>query len=126
MEQSIADGFLHGALGFVLRHALQPANRSDAGQHPRELGMSGNAGLHDDGGMFWIDPDGDENSGELLDLLSQLGGILVQRDRVQIDDAENAVIVILDCHPILECPQVVSDVWISGGLDSGKDSCFHA
>ena len=39
LKQPIADRFLRLRFGFVLRHALQPAHRRDASQHPRQFGM---------------------------------------------------------------------------------------
>jgi hypothetical protein len=43
---------------------------------------------------------------------------------VQVDDAENALVIVLDAHPVLERAQVISDVQISGRLHAGEDSCF--
>ena len=72
-----------------------------------------------------IDAGGQVERGHLLDLGAQLGGVLVERDGVQVDDAEDALVVVLDAHPILERSQVISDVKISGRLHAGEDSCFH-
>src|SRR5208282_5898176 len=63
--------------------------------------------------------------GDLPDFGAKLSGRLVERDRVQVDDAENALVVVLDSYPVLERPQIVSDVQIPGRLHAGKDSCFH-
>ena len=41
LQQARADRFLGGGFGFVLRHALEPADGRDAGEHPGELGMRG-------------------------------------------------------------------------------------
>ena len=35
-------------------------------------------------------------------------------DGVQIDDAEDALVVVLDLHPVLERAQIISDVQIAG------------
>jgi len=63
--------------------------------------------------------------GDLPDLGAKLGGLLVERDRVQVDDAENALVIALDSHPVFERPQIISDVQIPGRLHAGKDSCSH-
>ena len=52
-------------------------------------------------------------------------GVLVNRDGVQVDDAENALVIVLDAHPVLERAQIISDVQIAGRLHAGEDSCFH-
>ena len=88
--------------------------------------MSGNRRLHNDGRMFRIDADGHQHAGEFFDLVAKLRGVLIERDRVQVDDAENALEIVLDLGPVLERSQIISDVWVSGGLDTGKDSCSHA
>ena len=75
--------------------------------------------------MLRIDAGCQEHAGDLQDLGAQLGGILVDRDGVQIDDAENTLVVVLDIHPVLERAQIVADVQIAGRLDAGKNACFH-
>ena len=38
---------------------------------------------------------------------------------------EDALVILLDTDPILEGPQVIPDVEISGWLHSGEDARFH-
>jgi hypothetical protein len=57
-----------------------------------------------------IDARGQIQRGDLFDLGPQLGGLLINRDRVQIDDAEDAFVIVLNAHPVLERAQVISDV----------------
>ena len=56
----------------------------------------------------------------------QLVRLLVHRDRVEVDDAEDALVVVLDLDPVSQGSKVVADVEIAGWLDSGENSCFHA
>ena len=58
-------------------------------------------------------------------LLLSSFGYWYNRDRVQVHDAENALVVVLDPHPVLERPQVVADMQVAGRLNAGKDSLFH-
>ena len=44
---------------------------------------------------------------------------------MQVDDAEDAVILVLDLHPVLDGPEIVADVQAACGLDAGKDAFFH-
>ena len=125
LQQSVADGFLLGGLHLVLRHALQPADGRDAGEHPGELGVGGHGGLHHDGAVLGVDAGGQIERGDLVDLGAQFRGILVDGDGVQVHDAENALVIVLDADPVLERAEVISDVKISGGLHSGEDSCSH-
>ena len=125
LQQAVADGFLFGGLRLVLRHALQPADGGDAGEHPGEFGVRGNGGLHHDGAILRVDSGGQIERGDLEDFGAQFGGVLVDCDGVQVDDAENALVIVLDAHPVFQRAEVISDVKISGRLHSGEDSCFH-
>ena len=125
LEEAVADGFLFGGLHLVLRHALQPADGGDAGEHPGEFGVGGHGGLHHDGAGLRIDAGGQVERGDLENLGAQFGRVLIDCDGMQVHDAENALVIVLDAHPVFERAQIVSDVKISGGLHSGEDSCFH-
>ena len=56
---------------------------------------------------------------------AQLRRFLIDRDGVQIDDAEDAFVVALDLDPVLQRSQIVSNMQIAGRLNAGEDSCFH-
>ena len=74
---------------------------------------------------FGVDAGGQVERGDLLDFGAQFGGVLVHGDGVQVHDAENALVVVLDADPVLQRAEIISDVQVSGGLHSGEDSCFH-
>src|SRR5437879_6042868 len=76
--------------------------------------------------MRRIDADGQQHPGQLLNLGAQLRGLLIQRDRVQVDDAVDTIVVVLDFGPILQRSEIIPDVRAAGGLNAGEDSCFHA
>ena len=44
---------------------------------------------------------------------------------MQVDDAVDAIVVVLDLGPVLQRAKIISDVRAAGGLDAGEDSCFH-
>ena len=125
LQQSVADGFLRGGLRFVLRHALQPAHRRYAGQHPGELGVFRHRRLRDDRGLFRIDADSQEQRRGLDDFRSQLGRILIHRDGVQIHDSPDTLVIALDFHPVFQGSQVVANMQIAGWLHSREDAFFH-
>ena len=60
-----------------------------------------------------------QHPGQLLNLGAQLLGILINRDRMQVDDAVDAIVVILDLDPVLQRPQIISDVRAAGRLNAG-------
>ena len=51
----------------------------------------------------------------------QLGRILPHRDRVQIDDAINAVVAVLQLDEALDGAEIVAEVQVAGGLHPRKD-----
>ena len=76
-------------------------------------------------GLFRIDAHRQEQRRGFQDLRSQLGRILIHSDRVQIDDAADALVVALDFDPVLQGSQIVADVQIAGRLNAGEDAFFH-
>src|ERR1017187_4297698 len=125
LKQAIADGFLFGGLNLVLGHALQPADRGDTGEHPGELGVGWDGGLYHDGAGLRVDTSGQIDGGDLPNLGAKLGGFLENGEGVQVDDAEDALVLVLDADPIFERAEVIPDVEIAGRLHAGEDSCFH-
>ena len=79
---------------------------------------SGTAGLHHQA-ISWVDSDRQQHARQLLNLGVQLLRILIDRDRVQIDDAVDAIVVILNLGPVLQRAQIIPDVRAAGGLDAG-------
>ena len=65
------------------------------------------------------------SAASLLDLGAQLLRLLIDGDGVQIDDAEDALVVVLDLDPVLQRAQIIADVQIAGRLDAGEYACFH-
>ena len=78
--------------------------------------------LVEDDAAIGIDAGGDIGGGHLAGLGAQLLRILRQRQRVQIDDAEDAVIVALHRNPVADRAQIIAEVQIAGGLDAREDA----
>ena len=76
--------------------------------------------------MPGVDADREQHPGEFFDLSAQLRRFLIQGDGVQIDDAVDTIVVVLNPGPVLQRPQVIADMRAARGLDAGEDSCFHA
>ena len=58
-------------------------------------------------------PGGQEQRRDLPDLREQLFRLLIHGDGVQIDDAVDALVVVLQADPILERTQIIADVEIA-------------
>src|SRR5213075_1173133 len=54
--------------------------------------------------------------------LGQGRGLVRLRDGVQVHDAEQAVVLVLQLDPILDGAEVISDVQLARGLDTGEDA----
>src|SRR5271169_4231315 len=76
--------------------------------------------------MRRVDTHREKHPGKLQDFGAQLGRFLINRDRVQVDNAVDAIVVVLDFDPVLQRTQIVSNVRTSGRLNARQDSCFHA
>ena len=69
-------------------------------------------------------PQASSPQAEIEDAALHLADLVGDGDGVVVDDAEDAVVALLDGHPVADGAQVVADVQLAGGLDSAEDS-FH-
>ena len=75
--------------------------------------------------FFGIDAAGDERRGDFADRARQFGGILPHRDGVQIDDAIDAVVAILQLDEALDGAEIVAEMQVAGRLHAGKHQFFE-
>ncbi len=125
LEDAVTDGFLRGRFDLELGHAFEPAHGRDAGEHPGEFGVGGHLRLDDDVGALGVDTSGEEERRNFKDLGAEFLRLLIDRDRVQIDDTENALVFVLNPDEIAEGSEVIADMQIAGGLDAREDTCSH-
>ena len=109
-----------------LRHAVEPAEPGDAIEHPGKLGVLGDLALVEHDVFFWIDAAGDERRGDLANGMRQLGRLLPGRDGVQVDDAIDAIVAVLQFDEALDRAEIVAEVQVAGRLDAGKNQFFEA
>jgi hypothetical protein len=64
--------------------------------------------LHDDRRFFRVDSRRNKQRRGFADFFRKLFRILVHRDCVQIDDAEDALVIALDFRPVLQSPEIVA------------------
>ena len=108
------------AFALVLRHALEPADRGEAVEHPGQLGVLFHIGLAEDGAGLRVDAAGDVERGDFARLGAEVGGLdgLGDGDRVEIDDAEDVIELILHLDPLAEGADIVADVQFARGLNA--------
>ena len=109
-------------LDLELRHAVQPTHRRHTVENPRQLGVLVHMRLDEERAALRVHATGEERRGEPADADAQLGGILRERDGVQIHDAIDVLVDILLVHPVADSAEIVADVRDAGGLDAGEDA----
>ena len=81
-------------------------------------------------GAAGVDAGGDIGGRHLACVLAQVGRLLPQGDGVQVDHAEDAIVVLLHPDPVPHGAQVVAEVELVSWLDAGKNAihrvCFRA
>ena len=120
-----------GGLVLELRHAAQLAELRVAAEHPRKLRVLGHMALNEHDVLRGVKPAGDVLR-ELVDrAAAQVGGILAHGDGVHIHDAVQAVVLLLQAHPVLDGAHVGAERQLAAGLDAAENSlfdrsvCFH-
>src|SRR6202022_822833 len=104
-----------------LGHALQAADRGKALEDPGQLRMRGDVRL-DEHRLVGLDPAGQVDGGEVEGVFPERGRVLGQRNGVQVDDAEDVVVLVLVADPIADCAEVVANVEATARLDAAEHS----
>ena len=115
-------GILAVLAGLLLElgHPVEPAESGDAIEDPGELGVLGHLALVEDDVFCRIDAAGDEGRGDFARGVRQLGRILPHRDRVQVDDAIDAVVAVLQLDEALDGAEIIAEMQVAGRLHAGK------
>src|SRR5690606_5506539 len=103
-----------------LRHAAELPERRGALHDPAELGVLGDLALGEQRADVGIEAGGDQQLRELGDLGAQLGRVLRDRQRVEVDHAVHGIVRVLLTHPTPDRTQVVAEVDVAGRLDAGE------
>ena len=105
-----------------LGHAVEVAVGGDRGEQPGQLGVLAHVGLAEEDAALGVEAGGEQDRGRVVEPLAQLGRVVGDRDRVQVDDAEDrrlAAVLALDV--LADRADVVAEVLAAGGLDAGED-----
>jgi len=87
--------------------------------------MSTHLGLDEERRLLWVDSRSQEKSSQLQNLGPQDFRILGNSDRVEVDDAEEIVELRLRNYPLSDRSQIVPDVNVARGLNTGENAFLH-
>ena len=105
-----------------LRHPLQLAEARDRAEQPRGLGVRGHVALCEDGRALGVEPGREQHRRQVERLLAEVVGVVLDADRVQVDDAEEPLALLLGRRVLAEAADQVAEVLVAGGLDAGEDA----
>ncbi len=79
-------------------------------------------GLAEEDAALGIEAGGEQDRGGVIDALAQLGWLVGDRDRVQVDDAEDRRLApLLPLDVLADRADVVAQVLAAGRLDAAED-----
>src|SRR2546421_1910345 len=78
--------------------------------------------LAEDGRALGVEPGGEEHRGEVDRCGAQRLRVVLDRDRMQVDDAEEGVALLLQVDVLAEAAAVVAEVLGACGLDAAEDA----
>src|SRR5512133_1048879 len=120
-EERGGDEVLLGRLLLELGHAAELAVARHGRQQPGRLGVRGYVALDEDGRALGVEAGREQHRGDVERALAQRSRVVLDRDRVQVDDAEEGLALFLRLGVLAEAPAVVADVGAAGGLDAAED-----
>ncbi len=88
--------------------------------------MGADHALVEDDAMLRVDSGGDVGCRHLARRMAQFERVLRQGQRVQVDDAEDAFAVVLQCDPVADRAEIIAEMQVAGRLDAGKDAVHAA
>ena len=68
--------------------------------------------------MLGVDAGGDISRSHLARRMAQLVGVLRLCQRVQIDDAKDALVIVLQRDPVADRAEIIAEVQIAGRLNA--------
>ena len=124
-EERGRDELLCVGLVLELRHPPQLTEARHGRQQPIRLGVGGDVALGEDRRALGVETRRDEEREEVERPLAQLLRVVLDRDRVQVDDAEERVarllLLVLGRDVLAEAARVVPEVLRARRLDAGED-----
>ncbi len=105
-----------------LGHAVEPPQAGHAIEDPGQLRVAGHLALVEDDVALGVDAGGQHRGGDVPGVGFQLFRVLPDGDGVQVDDAEQAFVIVLQPHPVANGAQVIAEMQITRRLHAGKNT----
>jgi hypothetical protein len=121
-EEACGHRLLALPLVLELCHPAKLADRGHGAEQPGGLRVGGDVALHEDGGALGVDSGREEHRGEVEGRLAQRFRVVRNRDRVQVDDAEERLAQLLGGRILAKAAAVVAEVLRARGLDPREDT----
>ena len=110
-----------------LGHAVEVAVGGDGREQPGQLGVLADVGLAEEDAALGVEAGGEQDRGRVVEPLAQLGRVVGDRERVEVDDAvDRRVAAILALDVLADRADVVAEVLAAGRLDAREDDGAHA
>ena len=121
-EEPGGDERLPFALLLELSHPAELSEPGDGREQPSGLCVAGDVALQEERAALGCEPDGEEQRGQVEGAVVQLLRVVLDRDRVEVDDAEVGVALLLGRDVLAHRADVVADVLGTRRLDAGEDA----
>src|SRR5206468_1039456 len=121
-EEPGRDELLTLAFFLELRHSSQLPVARQGREQPGGLGVRGDVALDEDRRPLRIEAGGEKRRREVERRAAEVLGVVRDRDRVQVDDAEEGVALLLRRRVLAEAAAVVAEVLGACGLDAAEDA----
>jgi len=110
-------------LVLVRRHALEPAERRSHREQREQLGVLGQPALDEERRLVGVEAGGEPVGDHLVDRsLDHLALLVVRRQRVPVGGEEEALVLVLQAHPVLERAVPVAEVHRPGRPHAGENA----
>ena len=105
-------------------HAAELPEPGDGREQPSRLGVPGDMALQEERALVRVEPHRVEQRGQVERPVMQVLRVVVGRNGVQVDDAEERVVLLLGLDVLAHGADVVPYVFGTRGLDAGEDTHF--
>ncbi len=112
-------------LFLVRRHTLEPRNRHDHREQQVQLGMLRHHRLHKKCAALRVQACRDPVDHVVIRVRGKTARVrVVARQRVPIRHEIETVVLLLECHPVLQRAHQMAEMQLAGGTHSGHNSLF--
>ena len=121
-EEAGGDELLALALFLELGHTAELPEPGDGREQPRRLGVRRHVALQEERAAVRVETDRVEERRQVERAVVQVARVVLDGDRVQVDDAEERVALLLGRDVLAHAADVVADVLGARWLDAGENA----